>query len=65
MPLFETKLGQSGENLALKVVKPVKTTSRDVGDLKTRLMGQRQKKREEHAVEAINEAVKQEKHQDE
>ncbi|PTY36755.1 flagellar motor switch protein FliM [Saccharospirillum sp. MSK14-1] len=60
VPLFECKLGQSGENLALKVIKPVKTNSRDVGDLKTRLMGQRQKKREEHAVEAINEAVKQE-----
>lgn len=65
VPLFETRLGQSGENLALQIVKPVKTTSRDVGDLKTRLMGQRQKKREEHAVEAINEAVKQEKHKDE
>ncbi|GGX50763.1 flagellar motor switch protein FliM [Saccharospirillum salsuginis] len=61
VPLFECKLGQSGENLALKVLQPVKKNGREVGDLKSRLLGQRRKKREEHAVEAISQAVQQEK----
>jgi flagellar motor switch protein FliM len=60
IPLFETKLGQCGENLALKVHKNISGPNRDIGDMKSRLMGMRRKKRDEHAVEAMAEVVKQE-----
>lgn len=58
IPLFETKLGQCGENLALKVERPVKKMNRDIGDMKSRLLGMRTKNREEKALEAMNEAMK-------
>jgi len=60
IPLFETKLGQSGENLALRVEKPTRKISSDIGDMKTRLLGLRTKNREEKALEAMSEAMKQE-----
>ncbi|MBU2863166.1 flagellar motor switch protein FliM [Reinekea forsetii] len=60
IPLFETKLGQCGENLALKVERNVSGPSRDIGDMKSRLLGMRRKKRDEHAVEVMADAVKEE-----
>ncbi len=47
IPIFETKLGQCGDNLALKVERPSKQSNREVGDMKSRLMGLRKKHREE------------------
>jgi flagellar motor switch protein FliM len=61
IPLFETKLGQCGENMALKVDRPVKKINKDIGDMKSRLMGMRTKHREEQAVEAMSEALKENK----
>jgi len=60
VPLFECKLGQSGDNLALKVMRPSPMAKRDAGDLKSRLLGQRRRKREKYAVEAISQTVKEE-----
>jgi flagellar motor switch protein FliM len=58
IPLFETKLGQCGDSLALRVERPVKNINRDIGDMKSRLLGMRTKNREEKALEAMSEAMK-------
>lgn len=60
IPLFETTLGQCGEKLALRVEKPVRAPRRDIGDMKTRLLGMRHKKRDEEVSELMSEAIKQE-----
>lgn len=60
IPLFETKLGQCGDNLALKVDRPVKKINREIGDMKSRLLGMRTKNRDEKAVEAMSAALKDE-----
>ncbi|WP_196158006.1 flagellar motor switch protein FliM [Reinekea sp. G2M2-21] len=58
IPLFETTLGQCGENLALRVERPVRRPNRDIGDMKSRLLGMRTRHREEKALEAMSEAMK-------
>lgn len=58
IPLFETKLGQCGEHLALKVERPVVKPNRDLGDMKSKLMGMRTRDREEKAIEAMSGALK-------
>jgi flagellar motor switch protein FliM len=58
IPLFETKLGQCGDSLALRVERPLKNINRDIGDMKSRLLGMRTKNREEKALEAMSEAMK-------
>lgn len=60
IPLFETKLGQVGDRLALKVLRPVPNVNRDIGDMKSRLLGLRTKNRQEKALEAMSEALKDE-----
>jgi len=60
IPLFETTLGQCGENLALRVERPCRPVNRDIGDMKTRLLAMRSKHRDEKAVEAIADALHQE-----
>lgn len=42
------------------MIRPSPMAKRDVGDLKSRLLGQRRRKREEYAVEAISQTVKEE-----
>lgn len=45
VPIFETNLGQSGENLALKIVRRTKKSNNDLGDMKSRLLALRNQNR--------------------
>ncbi|TXR53411.1 flagellar motor switch protein FliM [Reinekea thalattae] len=44
-PIFETKLGQCGEHLALKVEHPTIKPKHETGDMKSRIMGLREKQK--------------------
>lgn len=49
VPVFETKLGQCGENLALRVERPAAKLKHETGDMKSRILGLREKHRQEQA----------------
>lgn len=48
IPIFDTKLGQCGENLALRVEQPVAKPKHETGDMKSRILGLREKQRLEN-----------------